>query len=106
MLFVLRFSDVGFILACEQSRAAQTCPSPLASSCRHCRQAQQLALLLLLLLLLQASAEIMRLLGQLTPGCLLEKASIDEVYIDATPAAVRSTDQHALLTRFAVAARA
>ncbi|WIA12559.1 hypothetical protein OEZ85_006220 [Tetradesmus obliquus] len=36
----------------------------------------------------KASAQIMRLLGQLSPGCLLEKASIDEVYIDATPAAV------------------
>jgi hypothetical protein len=34
------------------------------------------ALLLLLLLLLQGSADIMRLLSQLTPGCLLEKASI------------------------------
>jgi nucleotidyltransferase/DNA polymerase involved in DNA repair len=83
-------------------RAAQACLIKAASSCRRYCQTQQLALLLLLPpLLLQASAEIMRLLGQLTPGCLLEKASIDEVYIDATPAAVRSTDQHARLKQFA-----
>lgn len=36
----------------------------------------------------QASAEIMRLLSQMCPGCLLEKASIDEAYLDITPMAV------------------
>jgi nucleotidyltransferase/DNA polymerase involved in DNA repair len=85
-------------------RATQACLMKAASSCRHYCHTQQLALLLLLLL--QASAEIMRLLGQLTPGCLLEKASIDEVYIDATPAAVSSTDQHAQATQLTAAARA
>jgi nucleotidyltransferase/DNA polymerase involved in DNA repair len=37
----------------------------------------------------RASADIMRLLGSLCPGCPLEKASIDEAYLDITPLAVR-----------------
>jgi len=37
----------------------------------------------------QASAEIMRLLAQMAPGCAFEKASIDEAYIDVTQLAVR-----------------
>lgn len=45
---------------------------------------------------LQASADIMRLLAVLCPGCLLEKASIDEAYLDITSMAVRthSSTQH------------
>lgn len=39
--------------------------------------------------MLQASAEIMRLLAQLAPGCAFEKASIDEAYLDVTALAVR-----------------
>lgn len=38
--------------------------------------------------LCQASAEIMRLLAQSSPGCAFEKASIDEAYIDITQLAV------------------
>lgn len=36
----------------------------------------------------RASADIMRLLASLCSGCLLEKASIDEAYLDVTPLAV------------------
>jgi nucleotidyltransferase/DNA polymerase involved in DNA repair len=36
----------------------------------------------------QASADIMRVLKQLCPGCLMEKASIDEAYVDITPMVV------------------
>lgn len=41
-----------------------------------------------MLCVLQASAEIMRLLAQSSPGCAFEKASIDEAYIDITQLAV------------------
>eukprot|EP00775_Hariotina_reticulata_P003602 gene3602-3867_t len=45
----------------------------------------------------RASADIMRLLGSLCPGCLLEKASIDEAYLDVRElAAAESSATHAI----------